>query len=118
MDQTHRDAFLRAIAETPDDDAPRLIFADWLDDHGEHDRAELIRLQCRCARLDRRDPRASDLHARAQELVAAHKLRWAPALAARQGVYVTFRRGLLDYLGGDDLTDDDLRSLAGNLELC
>ena len=27
----HR-AFLRSILEAPDDDAPRLIFADWLDE--------------------------------------------------------------------------------------
>ena len=28
------------------DDLPRLIFADWLDEHGDADRAEFIRLQC------------------------------------------------------------------------
>ncbi len=33
------EAFLQAIAETPDDDAPRLIYADWLDDHGQGDPA-------------------------------------------------------------------------------
>ena len=37
--------FLRAIAENPDEDTPRLVFADWLDEHGHHQRAELIRLQ-------------------------------------------------------------------------
>jgi uncharacterized protein (TIGR02996 family) len=29
-----QDDFLRAICESPDDDAPRLVFADWLDEHG------------------------------------------------------------------------------------
>ena len=43
---THDEAFLADIAENPDDDASRLVYADWLDDHGEADRAELIRLQC------------------------------------------------------------------------
>jgi uncharacterized protein (TIGR02996 family) len=33
----------------PHDDAPRLVLADWLDDHGEHDRAEFVRLQLRLA---------------------------------------------------------------------
>jgi uncharacterized protein (TIGR02996 family) len=28
----------------PDDDAPRLIYADWLDEHGDSDPAELIRV--------------------------------------------------------------------------
>ena len=40
-----RDALLRAVCENPDDDTPRLVFADWLQEHGEGDRAEFIRLQ-------------------------------------------------------------------------
>jgi uncharacterized protein (TIGR02996 family) len=32
---THDDAFLQAIIERPDDDAPRLIYADWLDERGD-----------------------------------------------------------------------------------
>ena len=36
-----REAFLRAINELPwDDDSARLVFADWLDEHGEHEEAE------------------------------------------------------------------------------
>src|SRR5262249_54353685 len=38
-------AFLDAIIEDPEDDTPRLVYADWLDDQGEAERAELIRLQ-------------------------------------------------------------------------
>lgn len=36
-------AFYRAIWEAPDDDAPKLIFADWLDEHDEPNHAEYIR---------------------------------------------------------------------------
>jgi uncharacterized protein (TIGR02996 family) len=36
--------FLRAIAAAPDDDLPRLVYADWLDEHGHAGRAEFIRL--------------------------------------------------------------------------
>jgi uncharacterized protein (TIGR02996 family) len=39
------EAFLQAILEAPTDDLPRLVYADWLDENGEHERAELIRLQ-------------------------------------------------------------------------
>ena len=53
-----RIGFLAEILEHPDDDTPRLIFADWLDDHGEPDRAELIRLQVESAALPEGDPRA------------------------------------------------------------
>ena len=47
---TERDAFIADICEHPEDDAPRLIFADWLDDHGEPDRAEFVRTQMELAR--------------------------------------------------------------------
>ena len=44
---TQEDAFLRAIIERPEDEAGfRLVFADWLEDHGRPDRAEFIRGQC------------------------------------------------------------------------
>lgn len=46
-----RDSFLRAILAAPDDDVPRLIFADWLDENGEPERAEFIRVQCELAGL-------------------------------------------------------------------
>ena len=44
---TERDAFLKAILADPDDDTPRLVYADWLTEHGEESRAEFIRLTCR-----------------------------------------------------------------------
>ena len=47
MDRTP--AFLADIRAHPDDDAPRLIYADWLEETGgptEAVRAEFIRLQC------------------------------------------------------------------------
>lgn len=37
------------VIDNPADDAPRLILADWLDDHGEPGRAEFIRAQCEMA---------------------------------------------------------------------
>ena len=46
-------AFLQAIIENADDLAPRLIYADWLDERGDSDRAEFIRLQCVSARTQR-----------------------------------------------------------------
>lgn len=43
--------FLAAIRAAPDDDAPRLVYADWLTENGEEERGELIRVQCRLAEL-------------------------------------------------------------------
>jgi uncharacterized protein (TIGR02996 family) len=38
-----RHGLIRAIYEEPWDDAPRLIYADWLEEHGQPERAEFIR---------------------------------------------------------------------------
>ena len=40
-----KEAFLKAILDDPDNDALRLVYADWLDEHGEPERAEFIRVQ-------------------------------------------------------------------------
>ena len=42
--------FIASICTSPDDDAPRLTFADWLEEHGQPERAELIRIQIAWAR--------------------------------------------------------------------
>lgn len=39
------DAFIRTICARPKDDSPRLVYADYLEEQGEADRAELIRIQ-------------------------------------------------------------------------
>jgi uncharacterized protein (TIGR02996 family) len=37
-------AFLAALKANPADDTARLVYADWLDEHGEHAKAEYLRL--------------------------------------------------------------------------
>ncbi|MFM8273104.1 MAG: TIGR02996 domain-containing protein [Gemmata sp.] len=44
---SQHEAFLRAIFDAPDDDTPRLVYADFLQENGEEDRAVFIRWQCR-----------------------------------------------------------------------
>lgn len=61
--------FLRAIIDRPDDDLPRLVFADWLDEHGDGERAEFIRLQV-----------AGRGHRRAARLLADNASAWWPWL--------------------------------------
>ena len=77
---THDEAFLRAIREAPADDAPRLIYADWLEEHGRTDRAELIRLQCRIARLPRADEGRGVLADRVKELLRRNWEEWVGPL--------------------------------------
>jgi uncharacterized protein (TIGR02996 family) len=47
------ESFLRAIYNAPADDTPRLVYADFLEENGDPDRAELIRTQCERARAGR-----------------------------------------------------------------
>lgn len=52
---THAEAFLADIIAHPGEDAPRLIYADWLDDRdapGDRGRAEFIRAQVELARRE------------------------------------------------------------------
>lgn len=44
------DSFLKTILEHPADDAPRLVYADWLDENGDSARSEFIRKQIELAR--------------------------------------------------------------------
>ena len=43
-------ALLRRILENPADDAPRLILSDWLEENGQDERADFIRVQCELGR--------------------------------------------------------------------
>jgi uncharacterized protein (TIGR02996 family) len=90
------DPFLAAIAARPDDDLPRLIFADWLDEHGRGDRAEFIRLQCAAARGE---PAAltPDARRRAADLEAAHRDEWLADLS-HDVYHAAFRRGFAEHV--------------------
>jgi uncharacterized protein (TIGR02996 family) len=87
-------AFLEDITENPDDDAPRLIYADWLDDNGQADRAEFIRLQCALARLSEDDPNKQELQTREKALLLDHERDWLGALGSVAERWA-FRRGFL-----------------------
>ncbi len=47
---TDESALLAAIAADLEDDTVRLVYADWLQEHDQEDRAELIRVQCEKAK--------------------------------------------------------------------
>jgi uncharacterized protein (TIGR02996 family) len=73
------EAFLSAICETPDDDTPRLVYADWLDDSGEPERAEFIRAQVELARppAPRSRTRRREALRRVEALWSEHGKRWS-----------------------------------------
>src|SRR5262245_11845729 len=88
------DAFLQAIIEDPDDDGPRLVYADFLDERGDP-QGEVIRLQCERATLAEDDPRVEALVKREQELLAEHQEEWVGAVGLFSTGYA-FRRGFIE----------------------
>jgi uncharacterized protein (TIGR02996 family) len=96
------EGLLGDIATAPENDAPRLVYADWLEDHdpGPRDRegtslrAEFIRLQCQLARLPADDPERARLEAREQELLPAQTADWLERLGKYGVTDVVLRRGL------------------------
>ncbi len=88
-------AFLEAIVETPDDLGPRLVFADWLEDHGDSDRAEFIRLQIARSQLHPADVRVRPMLRREAELLQQHERSWLGPLA-RLAQRCRFHRGFVE----------------------
>jgi uncharacterized protein (TIGR02996 family) len=108
---TDDQALLAAIREHPDDDTPRLAYADWLDEHGgplDRDRAEFIRLQIEL-HPRRGEPETPELAAR-RKRAAALERRFKPRLAApiigKKGplhgphAFTNVTRGFVSRVGG------------------
>ena len=82
------EALLEAVCSAPDDDGPRLRFADWLEETGSPAnvaRAEFIRLQCALARLDEDADDELPLRRRAEALLRDHWRDWFRPLCAALG---------------------------------
>ncbi|MBN9119602.1 MAG: TIGR02996 domain-containing protein [Planctomycetes bacterium] len=103
MHFTDEQPFLDAVFDRYADDRPRLVYADFLDDSGEPERAELIRVQLALARLGEDDPRRPALSDRQAELLARNRADWTAHLAGLV-VSVDFRRGIPDSASVDAVT--------------
>src|SRR5262249_54858852 len=99
-------AFLQAVRDEPEDDATRLVFADWLEERGDP-RGELIRLQVGLDRTDEYDDRYLEWSARSERWLNEHGDLWLSKLprAGEDGAGAFwprlewhFRRGLPEYL--------------------
>ena len=87
-----RSLFDEAKSE-PDDDLPRQVLADWLQDHDDP-RGEFLSVQVRRARLPADDPEQADLAQQERQLLAAHALTWLGPLADLASGWA-FRRGFV-----------------------
>src|SRR5262245_30857565 len=97
------EALIRATVEDLYDDTPRLVYADWLDEHGDPNRAEFIRVQCELEPMrDRYEiDRAAELHSREDELLRKHEKAWLGTMPGgwddwKKGAAAQFRRGFVD----------------------
>jgi len=90
---TDREQLLLA-ALTADDDAARLVYADWLEQQGDLARADLIRAQCELARLPRWERGAVAAAWEIEALLAVHGARFRDELPRLPGVeWTEFERG-------------------------
>lgn len=90
-------AFLAAIRDEPDSDVPRLVCADWLEDNGESDRAEFIRLQIELTRGVKDRERALALLRPLRALIVKHRARWLGVLT-RHAPAAVFERGFVEHV--------------------
>lgn len=89
------EGLLRAIAAAPDDDAPRLIFADWLDENEQPERADFIRQQIQLFHLPAHDPDRFAIAAHTNRLWRRFGKQWQQPLPA-DAYDPQYERGLLD----------------------
>jgi uncharacterized protein (TIGR02996 family) len=93
-------ALLNAILATPEDDLPRLVYADWLEERDRPERAEFIRVQCELARSEPGSEGRARLFARQAELMKRHQPDWFPDFSAVASLVVSWKtaRGFVESL--------------------
>ena len=74
------EAFVRVIRERPDDDAARLVYADWLDERDDP-RAAYLRAEAEWAALRPADEQYRPLYRRVSQLAAGLKPEWFAAVS-------------------------------------
>ncbi|MBX3158703.1 MAG: TIGR02996 domain-containing protein [Deltaproteobacteria bacterium] len=110
MEPTHR-RLLDVVLADPDDEAPRRVLADWLDERGDP-RGELITLQCELARIPAAEVGRRDaVEARIHQLLAAHGPAWLAACGLH-AAEATFEKGFVDVAR---LADDRVLAAAAQL---
>lgn len=97
------EALLRAISEHPEEDTPRLMYADWLDENGESERAEFVRVQVELDRMDVSDPARRPWVARHVQFLIEHVPAWKSQLPQLAGIeWGDFNRGLVEEVQARD----------------
>lgn len=87
------EALIRAIRAHRDDNTPRLVYADWLDDQGNPTWAEFVRLQCWLSARPEAHPAWEANWQREQELTGVYGAAWTAALGGFTSAPTEFDRG-------------------------
>jgi uncharacterized protein (TIGR02996 family) len=82
---THDEAFLADILAHPDDDTPRLVYADWLEEQDDP-RGRYLRAEVELARLNEGDLRYAELESELQQLREGIEPEWLAAAGKRYDV--------------------------------
>jgi uncharacterized protein (TIGR02996 family) len=111
-------SLLASVLASPEQDGPRLVYADWLTERGDP-RGQFIREQVQLAGLEETDPRWSALHASSERLAHRHRQEWLALLGLDrlQVRQLTFSRGLLEGAWLDQPSPRALQDLLGRAPL-
>jgi uncharacterized protein (TIGR02996 family) len=94
------EVFWQDILDHPNDDVPRLVYADWLEEQANPEaaaRGGFMHAQCLLARLPAEDPNRAALEKRARALLAEHEQAWSlPLLRRCQVDRWCFHRGAVE----------------------
>jgi uncharacterized protein (TIGR02996 family) len=108
---TDGDALRRAVLVNRDDDTPRLIYADWLDENGQSDRAALIRAQVEESRAEPYSARARAAENRAARLLEVHRKAWTRHLYGKVVEAPRFQRGFIEHVTVEPVEIDSITSI-------
>ena len=101
MFMSERAALLAAVIASPDDDVPRLVFADWLEENRDAERAVFIRAEIDAERSAPDSAEREYYETLAAKLVNLHGERWNRELPGWDAWYDTravYRRGFVEEL--------------------
>src|SRR5271166_1502115 len=99
---SNEEAFLAAIREFPDDNVPRLIYADWLEERGDP-RAKFLRMECLLKNASPQDGKYAELKAHLRAISSQVDLEWA-ALVSRAPIWLEPERFFFESQGWTHFT--------------
>lgn len=93
---TDEQTFLQSIRDDAGDDTVRLVYADWLEENGQLDRAEFIRVQCELAKTECDNSLYPHLKGRSDGLESDYGMQWTGPISKLSICTAYFHRGFVN----------------------